>query len=79
MCVNTSDVMVILHCFPTLLRLKELHRLVLKTPDLRLVKVDAWFMKRACVLVKKKLTRRQWPRNDNFRALMGEVVGHQER
>lgn len=34
------------------------------------VKVDAWFLKKACVLVKKKISRSQWPRNEKFRELM---------
>lgn len=56
-------------------RLKELHKLMHMTVDMRKVKVDAWFIKKSCVLVKKKLTRDQWPRNVDFIRLMRLVLG----
>ena len=57
------------------LRLKNLHSLLKLPVDMRKVKVDAWFIKKSCVLIKKKITRKQWPRNENFVALMKEVLG----
>ena len=42
---------------------------------MRKVKLDAWFLKKSCVLIKKKITRKQWPRDENFVALMKAVLG----
>ena len=56
-------------------RLKLLHGYLGTTPDPKKVKVDAWFIKKSCVLIKKKLTRHQWPRNINFVSLMNAVLG----
>lgn len=56
-------------------RLKELHKLMHITVDMRKVKVDAWFIKKSCVLVKKKITRDQWPRSLEFNRLMHLTLG----
>ena len=56
-------------------RLKELHKLMHMTVDMRKVKVDAWFIKKSCVLLKKKVTRGQWPRNADFVSLIHLMLG----
>lgn len=45
---------------------------------MRKLKVDAWFIKKSCVLVKKKIQRSQWPRNHNFVLLMHMVLGNND-
>lgn len=42
--------------------------------DPKKVKVDAWFIKKACVLTKKKITRKQLPRCQEFVKFMRAVV-----
>ena len=42
---------------------------------MRKLKVDAWFIKKSCVLVKRKIQRSQWPRNPNFINLMHIAMG----
>ena len=54
--------------------MKRLHELLGVSPDLRKLKVDAWFIKKSCVLVKKKIQRSQWPKNGNFVLLMHKVL-----
>ena len=61
---------------PTL-RLKELCRIASIPVDPKQVKLEAWFVKGCCVLLKKKVSRAQWPRNRQFRLLMAALVGRQ--
>lgn len=58
------------------IRLTKLHKLLRITLDIRKVKVDAWFIKKSCVLIKKKITRGQFPNNDNFVTLMNIMNGN---
>ena len=43
--------------------------------DSKQVKLEAWFVKGCCILIKKKLSRGQWPRARNFRLLMAAAMG----
>ena len=58
-------------------RLKELCRIASIPVDPKQVKLEAWFIKGCCVLLKKKVTRAQWPKNRQFRLLMAALVGRQ--
>ena len=46
-------------------------------PVAKKIKVEAWFLKRGCVIVKKKVNRQQYPRDGDFYDLMKAMV-HQE-
>lgn len=43
-------------------------------PKAKQLKLEAWFIKGCCVLVKKKIQRGQWPGNHNFRKLMARAL-----
>lgn len=58
-----------------MVRLKKLHEMLFAGSNSKKIKLDAWFIKKACVLVKKKISRKQWPRNRNFVLLMRAVLG----
>ena len=58
-------------------RLKELCRIASIPVDPKQVKLEAWFIKGCCVLLKKKVSRAQWPKNRQFRLLMAALVGRQ--
>ena len=58
--------------------MKRFHDLLGLSPDMRKLKVDAWFIKKSCVLVKKKIQGSQWPRNHNFVLLMHMVLGNND-
>lgn len=45
--------------------------------DKKEVKLDAWFCKKFCVLIKRKLGRKQKPRSAAFRYLL-QIVSPQE-
>lgn len=38
------------------------------------IKLEAWFVKGSCVLIKKKIQRGQWPANSNFQKLMAKAL-----
>lgn len=61
-----------------LLRLKQFYVLMGVTPDPKQIKVDAWFLKKGCVLAKKKVTRQQYPRDGGFYDLM-KAACHEEQ
>lgn len=58
-----------------LTRLQKLHELIRVAVDHRKIKVDAWFIKKSCVLIKKKIMRAQWPNNPGFVQLMNLLDG----
>lgn len=59
-------------------RLKDLHEIVGISLDQRRMKIDAWAIKKSCVLIKKKINRRQFPRNANFNALIASALSDAE-
>ena len=56
-------------------RLKELLEAAAIPIDGKKVKLEAWFVKGCCVLIKKKLGRGQWPKPKGFRLLMAAAMG----
>lgn len=56
-------------------RLKELLETAALPVNSKQVKLEAWFVKGCCVLIKKKLSRGQWPKARNFRLLMAAALG----
>ena len=62
--------------FPTILRILELFTMV--TPNAanrQQVKLDAWWVKKFCVLVKRKCAQGQVARSKHFRKLMAALTG----
>jgi hypothetical protein len=56
-------------------RLRELLEIAALPVQSKQVKLEAWFVKGCCVLIKKKLSRGQWPKARNFRLLMAAALG----
>ena len=63
---------------PIMLRLKNIRKALKCSASAfgeNVIKKEAWSIRKASVLIKKKISRRQYPRNRDFVHLMSLVAG----